>query len=93
MGAAVLLFFLDLVFRFGRNYTASHDPLKVVFDYLDRHLWMAHPTHGPFFDLRNWFYYEVKEPIHRWAFLSGLTKEKPISLYTVEDLLRVLEVE
>ena len=72
---------------------ALHDPLKHVFDYLDRHLWIAHPTHGPMFVQREWLWREVKEPLHRWAFLSGLTEEKPTSLYTAEDLLKILEPE
>jgi len=42
---------------------------------------------------REWLWREVKEPLHRWAFLSGLTEEKPTSLYTAEDLLKILEPE
>jgi hypothetical protein len=68
------------------------DPLKAVFDVLDRLIWIAHPSHGPMFRQRQWLFYEVKEPIHRLAYLHGLTREKPTSLYTAEDLLRLLEL-
>jgi len=67
------------------------DPIKAVFDYIDRTLWIAHPTHGPFYELRTWLYYKVKEPIHRWAYLLRLTEDKPTSLYTAEDILKLLE--
>ena len=69
-----------------------HDPLKAVFDYLDRLIWIAHPSHGRLFHERQWLFYKVKEPIHCWAYLAGLTKEKPTSLYTAEDLRRLLEL-
>ena len=67
------------------------DPLKAVFDYIDRTVWIAHPTHGPYFEERTWLYYRVKEPVHRWCYRLGLTKDKPTSLYTAEDILKLLE--
>ena len=69
----------------------SYDLLKVVFDLCDKCIWIAHPTHGPFYDERNWLYYNVKEPIHRWAYQVGLTKDKPVTLYTAEDILELLK--
>ena len=69
----------------------SYDLLKVVFDLCDKYIWIAHPTHGPFYDERTWLYYRVKEPIHRWVYLRGLTNDKPVTLYTVDDILELLK--
>jgi hypothetical protein len=68
----------------------SDDPLKALFDLCDKIIWIAHPTHGPFYDERTWLYYEVKEPIHRWAYRLGLTKDKPVTLYTPKDIIELL---